>query len=265
MENLRVSLDEIPAEVCADDQEIVIAYHVDAGDAQHYDLIFEGAGKSTFGDVMNHPIDDEATIVLPLANNAKTRVEPGNYSATLTLYNYNKCGNVQFPINFGVLYSRQVLQQKWNDAIAIKNAQYNGGYDFVSYRWYKNGEPLEEYGPYLYLGEGNEFVWGDYYQAGLVCAGKSEEILTCPLYPEPKERTGMQPSLMNMGEAWKVSAPSVDSGTALVWTSMGLLVGKWDIRNGEAYIPLPGRQGVYIVEIRSSQHPEISVLKAVID
>lgn len=265
MANLVATLDELPSEICADDTAIVITYHVEAGDAMHYDLIFEGEGKSTFDDILDHPIDDESTIVLPLLNNNGKRVEPGNYAATLTLYNYNKCGNIQFPIEFGVLYSRHILQQKWNDAIAIKNAQYNGGYDFVSYRWYRNGEPMNEYGPYLYLGEGNEFVWGDYYQVGLVCAGKNEEILTCPLYPEPKEESTQQPSLTNVGGMWRINAPGVESGSAMVWTSMGLPLGIWPIRDGEAYIPLPGYQGVYIIEVRTSQYPEISVLKAVVE
>lgn len=265
MENLLVALDEIPSEVCADDTAIIISYHVEAGSAKQYDLVFEGEGKVTFGDILNHPITDESVIVLPLRNSSGIQVEPGNYSALLTVYNYNKCGNVQFPIEFGVLYSRHILQQKWNDAIAIKNAQYNGGYDFVSYRWYRNGEPINEYGPYLYLGEGNEFVWGDYYQVGLVCAGKTEEILTCPLYPEPKESGSMQPSLANVGGMWKVSAPNLGTGEALVWSSMGLPLGKWSIQNGEVYIPQPERQGVYIIGVRSFANAEVSVLKAVVD
>lgn len=59
-----------------------------------------------------------------------------------------------------------VLTQRWNDIIAVKNKDYNGGYDFVSFVWYLNGVLLaDETKSYIYIPE--QFGAGDVYSVTL--------------------------------------------------------------------------------------------------
>ena len=47
-----------------------------------------------------------------------------------------------------------IITQRWNDVLAVKNADYNGGYTFVSYQWFRNNELLPgETKSYLYVPE----------------------------------------------------------------------------------------------------------------
>ncbi len=61
----------------------------------------------------------------------------------------------------------QVLTQRWNDIIAVKNKDYNGGYDFVDFIWYLNGVRLvNETKSYIYVPE--QFGANDVYSAELI-------------------------------------------------------------------------------------------------
>lgn len=47
------------------------------------------------------------------------------------------------------------IAQRWNDVLFVMNKDYNGGYDFVAYQWYKNGEKIEgATQAYLFIQEG---------------------------------------------------------------------------------------------------------------
>ena len=85
------------------------------------------------------------TLALP------TSVSPGIYSAQVKAYEKH-CGESQlFPVSIKVRYSPDILTQRWNDVIAVTNENYNGGYTFSGYQWYKNGTKLPgETKSYLY-------------------------------------------------------------------------------------------------------------------
>ncbi|MBQ6776801.1 MAG: IgGFc-binding protein [Paludibacteraceae bacterium] len=61
----------------------------------------------------------------------------------------------------------EVITQRWNDILGIKNAQYNGGHVFVSYQWYCNGQLMDgETRSYIYVPA--TFTPGDVYYAVMV-------------------------------------------------------------------------------------------------
>lgn len=35
-----------------------------------------------------------------------------------------------------------VVYQRWDDVLSVKNSNYNGGYEFSAFQWYRNGEPI---------------------------------------------------------------------------------------------------------------------------
>jgi len=73
----------------------------------------------------------------------------------------------------------RIIEQKWNDVLALLNTKYNGGYEAREVRWYRNGVLLEEQtGTYIYAPEG--LINGDEYYAEIKT--QYDDILTtCPI------------------------------------------------------------------------------------
>ena len=97
------------------------------------------------------------------------------------------CGDsLRFPVSFDVLYPSSVFNQKWDNTLVLYNKDYNGGYDFKLYQWYKNGQPI--------VGATNGFYVEEpldpkaYYQVLLTrfdtVSGDKIELMTCPYYPK---------------------------------------------------------------------------------
>ena len=53
------------------------------------------------------------------------------------------CDERIFPVSFDVNFASTIVAAKWDNVLAILNEQYNGGYRFRSYQWYKNGQPID--------------------------------------------------------------------------------------------------------------------------
>lgn len=260
---LEASIDFPLAIICADDESFAVPIDIQQGFFSTYSIDFSALSRQYgFVDVDEETYTfsetGEEQIVIPIPQNLR----PNHYGATLILHDIN-CGDVKLPFDYTVLYSDSILHQKWNDAIAIYSKDYNGGYEFSSFHWYHNGEPMNEYKPYLYLGKGNLFVTGDYYQVALVRAGESEEILTCPIYPVLKEESPEGVTLRTEANRWNINAPTVDDGTVMVWNTMGIFMGEWPIRDGVASVPLPEYRGVYVLEVRNLNKEVIEVLRAI--
>ena len=262
-ECLEANIDYPLAIICADDESFAVPIEIQQGFFSTYSVSFSDLGRQYgFEDINEATYTFSETgneeIIIPIPQNLR----PNHYNATLILHDIN-CGDVELPFDYSVLYSDSILHQKWNDAIAIYSKDYNGGYEFSSFHWYHNGEPMNEYKPYLYLGMGNLFVTGDFYQVALVRAGETEEILTCPIYPVLKTEESEGVELRNEAGRWRISAPAVDDGTAFVWNAMGLPMGEWQMTDGVASIPLPEYKGVYIIEVRNQNDELIGVLRAI--
>ena len=83
---------------------------------------------------------------------------------------------------FHVMYPDWIIEQHWNDAIVIYNEQYNGGYNWTSYQWYKDGQPiLGQDTAYFY--DPQELDFGHEYQVLLTRLDDGKSILTCPIIP----------------------------------------------------------------------------------
>ena len=67
--------------------------------------------------------------------------KPGYYNLNLD-FGEKACGDSEKDIPMQVLYPKDILAQRWGDVLAVKNEDYNGGYEFVAFQWYKNGQPI---------------------------------------------------------------------------------------------------------------------------
>lgn len=118
------------------------------GDAcQGDELLFE-ADHSEWVDSFRIIIPDALDTIVPARLPDMQWIIPtadiraNNYTAQVISY-MNWCEEYTDTIALNIHLSNQIVAAKFNDVFAILNAQYNGGYDFVSFQWYADGEPIE--------------------------------------------------------------------------------------------------------------------------
>ena len=240
-ENLDMQLGTLQQSICADDPALLVPYTVNAGLASGYQILYDNRAKeASFVDSEILPVKtaDEVTIELPV--NAR----PGNYSANLVFYNRD-CGNLSFPIDFTVMYASSVVVQRWNDVLGVRNSSYNGGYNFSSYRWYKNGTLIDnEVGSILYLPEDMDF--GAAYQVELTRSDDGVTVLSCPMYPEKYADNFVLSNTVSFSYGI-IFATSPQSGVAKLYNYSGILMETYIIKTGENSLQMPSESGIYIL------------------
>lgn len=116
---------------------------------------------------------EDNTITVTLPADAK----PGYYPFTI-LFDSESNGTFECTSELAIYYSSSLIRQRWDDVLGILNADYNGGYDFRSFRWYCNGLTIEgATEPYLYVQE--KLKPGDIYTVELGLDGDERLLSTC--------------------------------------------------------------------------------------
>ena len=96
---------------------------------------------------------------VPITISMPDSLPPNRYRATISYFT-PLCEVAEQALCIELGYSASVLWQK-SDLIAITNDDYNGGFEFTSYQWYRDGEPIPgATGPNLAVTEedrGHEF------------------------------------------------------------------------------------------------------------
>ncbi len=110
---------------------------------------------------------------------------PNIYSGTLLLEDLKPSCNVTLPFKLIVQYASSVITQRWNDVLAIRNSDYNGGFEFDSVQWYLGNTPiLGATGFNYYAGDGIHLNFGASYSA-LLTRRDGVKLFTCPFIPQP--------------------------------------------------------------------------------
>lgn len=161
--------------ICADETEFRIPYTHTKGDIG--DAYLSNRGVRTL--ITNSAI--ESAFVIPLSS-----FKADHYTNAQVIVQDPVCGDeLVFPVSFDVLYPSSVFNQKWNNTLVLFNKQYNGGYDFKAYQWYKDGTPIPGATGSYYVEEPLDTA--SYYQVMLTridtTSGDVIELLTCPYYP----------------------------------------------------------------------------------
>lgn len=239
-------------EICGDDTDFPIHYTLQEGYLTSYSLLFDSVARlAGFEDVLNTPINNDdlnkyASVSIPRL------VRPGNYEADLVFHDVNCLDNdLVFTVKFIIYYPSSIIEQKWNDVLAVLNKKYNGGYTFSSFQWYKNGEPIEgATGSYYYLNDGSYFNPNDVYRVDLVRLEDDYSISTCPIIPEFRlEDSSVYPTLVNGGGSVYVTTKNT-GGQIRLWDSMGQLRKNLFVeKDSNTTIIMPMQKGIYLVEI----------------
>ena len=130
--------------------EIAFSYHIEAGSPKYLRLMYDAAAQSAgFRDTtMAITSMGQQTVHIALPPSAR----PDRYGLQLWQADGTGCYAAEEVLTFEIPYPSDIIVQKWNDVLAVLSSEYNGGYEFSGYQWYKNGELLEgETRPYIYV------------------------------------------------------------------------------------------------------------------
>ena len=181
----------------------------------------------------------------------------GHYSVTLTAL-FRQKTSVSFTTDFTLLYPASVMEQRWDNAIAVLTAKYNGGYDFVAFQWYKNGQPLQgENLSYLY--QPLDFK-AEY--AVLLTEANGTQMLSCPLIPTPHSDITLYPTIVTEREF--VRCYVTQNATMQIFNTIGQLLTQQSLTEGETAIPMTYPDGVYFVKIHIDGTSNVETFKVIV-
>ena len=243
VENVAFSI----AEQCAGEGALEIAiqhtgYLTDARLSFSEDAIRAGFENGTY------PIEDDI-VTIPY------NVKAGIFSVGIDLFFHSRLkhsGNEPFTL----LFPSTVLEQGWMDAIFVLTHDYNGGYDFTDFQWYKKGQKLVgETGPYLYqpLEVGAEY-------SALLTEKSGLQLMTCPLIITEHTDISLYPTIVTRKQMICVSV--TQNAHLTMYSLMGEKVSTYSLVHGDTQISAPSTQGIYLVEVvlESGQRKVIKIM-----
>lgn len=169
------------ADVCGDDQTLQLIAQYEGDRPEYYNIIYSPeANNQGFKNIKNVPFTSD-TIKASMPN-ASPYIHPDNYSLTLQFGNY-KCPQSlsEHTTDFLVRYPSWIIEQNWQDVVAVLNAQHNGGYTFQSYEWYVNNQPASQNRSYMHM---PTMKVGDEVMLHVMRAGEDYYVPTCPIIIE---------------------------------------------------------------------------------
>ena len=174
-------------------------------------------------------------------------LKPNVYKGTLYFVDLKPEFNVAVDYTLTVNYASSIIAQRWNDILAIKNSDFNGGYAFSHVQWYLNGQPIEQATDFNYFaGEDNQLLFGQSYQALLTRADDGVQLFTCPFVPTPVAADiSNMPSLVPTNTAMPVKG----QGTAFWYDMLGRLHHADDYDNSS--VTSPAAAGYYLLVLQS--------------
>ena len=225
-------------EACVDSGAVYIPFVANGADIVACTVDFGSGLPPAAGTV----VGDAVTVQLP------DSLRPGIYDALLTLTG-RECGEKALPVAVTLQYPASIVRQKWNNVLAVLNENYNGGYRFDTFQWYKDGVLLDgEYSPVLYIPYG-ELDTASYYQVEMMRVGDGAVLKCCPVRPVHKDETQFTaaPTLLSAGGV--LHAVSSGSGVARLYTASGAYVAEYAIVPGGNPLSLPSVSGLYLPSV----------------
>ena len=213
------------------------------------------------------------TVTLPIDNNTRYTTIPfvgraGLYQAQ-TDFLYKGLTAYSLTVPFTLLYPSSVFKQMWNDVIAVRTQDGNGGYDFVAFEWLKDGLPIAgQTRSYLYL----PLVMGAEYSA-LLTEADGTKLMSCPLvagiYTDLNDYTGSSrpvsicPNVSRPAE--QVNCRVTEPSDMTLYDATGRVVmTQQNLHAGDNTFLCPNAQGTYLVLVRTQRHGTTHTLKLIV-
>lgn len=236
-------------ELCEHEDTLRLIYEILRGRSLSYSYVFNNPAIPASGVV--DTVMKKGSYVLDIILDPD--LEPNIYQGSIVFEDAKPEFNATIPFTLSVMYSSDVITQRWNDVLAIRNADYNGGYQFDSVQWYVNGQPIDGANTFAYYieEEGKTLRFGEAYQA-LLTRNDGTQLFTCPFIPAPVPEAEMPlPTLVNPNAPLHIQGRGVAR-----WYDM---LGRCHSTQSydESDIVSPSAKGYYLLLLQGSDSREI--------
>jgi hypothetical protein len=227
-ESLHINFDSV-VWACEDDENVTIPYSVTSGSFTACDLEVVGDGKSYVS--LNDVVPESNMLLFPMPKD----VIPGVYDLNIK-FAETSCGLDAISLPMHIYYSKSILVQRWGDVLAVTNENYNGGYDFIAFQWYKNGKPIEgAISSILYDPDGLDI--NAEYSVLLTRRDDNVTIKTCVAELYNLDTNDTDVIVFKTDNTVEVDVPN--AAKMKVWSATGILVKEIDLHKGNNTISIP--------------------------
>ncbi len=236
LETLDLTIDSV-VNSCKNEQYISIPYILHSGGLDDFKVSFDDLDLECDG----YSVENDALLVEMLDT-----LEPNRYNVTI-LFGERSCGKEQETITLNLLYPREVMVQRWGDVLAVTNEDYNGGYQFVAFQWYKDGVMINgATSSILYEPDGLDLE--SEYSVMLTRSNDNVSLMTCSadLIDFGNKEDNRVIVLSLSSEDIDVEVPQ--NAKLKIWSTTGLLMKEILIKEGQNSINVSGMKGLYILE-----------------
>ncbi len=257
-------------DMCADDDYVTMHYTCKGGQLTSFSLTFDQAGLDQgFENIENQSIGD-GYFQIPIPKNRLNTTEyprPDQYNIQLS-FNAVNCdgGLIETAVQFTMLYPSWVIEQHWNDAVAVLNDSFNGGYTFSKYQWYRSGSPIKNGTSSYYYdmdSPDKQLRMGEPYHVCLTRTDDGKTICSCPIYPKsvvdevvPQPFMQVEPTYVSVANP-VVTLQSMTKGVCVVYDSYGKRCLEQEFnKTTDTQVKLPAVGGVYIFYFTSKEGKE---------
>ncbi len=200
----------------------------------------EYAKQAGFVDYVSTKIKGYTMISVP------KNVIPDIYHGTITFTTDHFTQKTDFELM--IQYPSSIIEQHWNDVLALRDETLNGGFYFEEFQWYRNGAPIiEETSSFLYVGPNEQLDMTAEYQVLIRRVGEEKKIFTCPLIPVYHPDIQEYPTIVGRSQVLKMPIASNTSFT--LYSVLGELVMQRNLTPDDNEIVVPNRDGIYIVHV----------------
>lgn len=246
-DKLIVAMDSLTF-ACHGDPDFALNYQFLQGWTDTYSVDFT---NTLFAPVSRTRLTSPATVDIPIPDNAAVR--PNIYQGNVTFYD-SISGNVTLPFTLELRYNSEVLTQRWNDVLAVRNETYNGGYHFSDFQWFVNGLPVEgATQPYFYDEKGLDM--NAEYTARVTRTDDGVSLLICGIHPTfiSAESKPDIPTLVGPQQPMSLMGRKAGTnGIARWFTPFGLNIATQQVVEGSGIVS-PAQSGMYLLTLEDEQ------------
>ncbi len=170
------------------------------------------------------------------------------------------CGDTTVNVGFTLpLDPNSLVKQLWDNILVVKNAEDNGGYDFVAFQWFKNGELMEGENAQMLDLHGVVDTEGEYVVRMTTATG--EIIETCPYLFKHQDVAQAKDGEFSYGDYDEIRAITMQAGERIyISTTAEGTADLYDITGNKigdtlqfgkdgGFITLPKERGIYILRV----------------
>lgn len=232
------------AEICSGDPSFDLSYATLTDASIEFYVKFSNQAKSAgFRDTVGLT-DDNGMFSINLPKD----VRPDTYEAEIFLDNHG-CESITLKLSIPILYSKNIIAQRWNDFLGVKNAQYNGGYVFTDYQWFLNDQPIVGHTATQIYNEGQLLDFNGEYRVLLTREDDGKAIMTCPFVPTYYNEDDYIQMCNFVLRGETTIAKVSQKATLYIYNLLGAFVAEHSLEAGDNTINMPSEAGLFTAKV----------------